>query len=57
MSFLTERDVSDIPCISCNRSDECAKKRLECVAVRNYYYTGNYNEKDKQRLLRPYKVL
>lgn len=54
--FLNERDEKDIPCESCIEQIECGKKSLECVAVRNWYYNGTYDNKDINRLKRKIKV-
>jgi len=40
------------PCDLCPLKSKCAVSSEECVAFRNYASSGNFNEKDRMRLLR-----
>jgi len=53
--YLADND-EEIPCETCEYKTDCADKRLECVAVRNWYYSGVTNKDNIGRLKRPYKV-
>lgn len=53
--FLTERDKRDVPCLTCDLENDCAETRKECVAMRNWYYKGDYQDKDIARLRRVMK--
>lgn len=45
----------DIPCIGCKHENMCAVEAVECVATRQWYNTGNFDDKDVGRLLRGFK--
>lgn len=45
----------EIPCDFCEYETRCALQNLDCVASRNWYSSGNYNEKDVNRLVRTFR--
>ncbi len=48
--------VRDIPCdTGCKFAEECETKMLDCVATRNWYYNGDYDDKNVGRLRRSCK--
>ena len=54
--FLSEKDPREIPCKTCKFENDCGDNDIECMAVRNWYYGGNYNDKDVGRLKRKIKT-
>lgn len=50
-----DHDEREVPCSECTFSNECAIKLLECVAIRQWYYNGKYDDKDVGRLRRVMK--
>jgi hypothetical protein len=55
MILNTPENVREIPCDTCPNADICAVRFTDCVASRNWYYTGDYNNKDVARLIRKAK--
>ena len=42
----------ECPCDTCPMFDTCLKNATECSAMRNWCSSGNYADKDLQRLVR-----
>lgn len=57
MAYLSDKDEREVPCDSCPKMNECGDQRVECMAARNWYYNGRYEDKDVGRLVRRIKVL
>jgi hypothetical protein len=55
MVLNTPENVREIPCDSCPNADTCALRATDCVASRNWYYTGDFADKDVARLIRKAK--
>lgn len=51
----TPENVRDVPCEGCPNENTCAVKLVECVAARQWYSTGDFDDKDVGRLLRGFK--
>jgi hypothetical protein len=53
----TPESARECPCDTCPNYGQCESDSKECVAFRNWYATGNYDDKDVERLLRKPKNL
>ena len=42
----------ECPCDTCPMMEQCLKNATECSAMRNWCSSGNYADKDLQRLVR-----
>ena len=51
----TPENKRDVPCVDCVNSLECETQRLECVAARRWYASGDFEDKDINRLRRKMK--
>jgi hypothetical protein len=51
----TPENKRDVPCGGCSFSDECETGLLECVAMRRWYASGDFEDKDIARLRRKMK--
>ena len=48
-------NAREIPCDSCAFAGDCEEKMLECVAIRNWYRLGDFEDQDVGRLRRVMK--
>jgi hypothetical protein len=55
MFIPTPENEREVPCDTCERADTCAAQGIECVAARQWYGSGNYQDSDVGRLIRAYK--
>jgi len=55
MVSKSPKNKREIPCYACPRESQCEASSTECVAVRVWYYDGNYEDKDVARLIRKIK--
>ena len=55
MILNTPENVRNIPCDTCSNADQCALAVTDCVASRVWYTTGDFLDKDVQRLIRKAK--
>ena len=55
MISKSPKNERNIPCETCSLSASCENSSSECVAVRVWYYDGNYEDKDVARLIRKMK--
>lgn len=51
----TPENKRDVPCGSCSYSQDCEDNLLECVAMRRWYASGDFLDKDIARLRRKMK--
>ena len=52
----TPENKRELPCKTCSHTNECEAQLLECVAIRRWYASGDYLDKDIARLLRKMKT-
>ena len=51
----TPENVRDVPCGGCDNESYCMKRGTECVAFRQWSASGDFLDKDVQRLIRAMK--
>jgi|GEM_PF-6838888 len=52
MEINTPVNTREIPCDGCGNHKECTNNSTECVAVRKWYVSGKFMDKDVGRLIR-----
>jgi hypothetical protein len=52
MILNTPENKRELPCDSCPNMNDCGRNYTECVAMRVWVETGDYQDKDVARLIR-----
>ena len=51
----TPENKRELPCESCSYSSDCEVNKIECVAIRKWYASGDFMDSDMGRLRRRMK--